>query len=186
MEGGQISYHGSLMSSEPWWYRCIALSDDPSRFGKFCEFRVLVKLAESRSVIYCKRSRSWCDWHLYRKPVIYRSNTCRNSENAFRIPTLIQHNLIQITNGWINGLQQIIGTQRVGNMRSLGCNSLLDQIAIKFDHNSEFKRPHIAKKRMRWKSPSEWESCTLRWCKQERCRRLRFWDEERSRTWKIE
>ena len=113
MEGGQISYHGSLMSSETWWYRCIALSDDPSRFGKFCEFRVLVKLAESRSVIYCKRSRSWCDWHLYRKPVIYRSNTCRNSENAFRIPTLIQRNLIQITNGWINGLQQIIGTQRV-------------------------------------------------------------------------
>ena len=34
------------MSSEPWWYRCITLSDDPSRFGKFCEFRVLVKLAE--------------------------------------------------------------------------------------------------------------------------------------------
>ena len=113
VEGGQISYHGSLMSSEPWWYRCITLSDDPSRFGKFYEFRVLVKLAESRSVIYCKRSRSWCDWHLYRKPVIYRSNTCRNSENAFRIPTLIQRNLIQITNGWINGLQQIIGTQRV-------------------------------------------------------------------------
>ena len=113
VEGGQILEPGSLVSSEPWWYRCITLSDDPSRFGKFCEFRVLVKLAESRSVIYCKRSRSWCDWHLYRKPVIYRSNTCRNSENAFRIPTLIQRNLIQITNGWINGLQQIIGTQRV-------------------------------------------------------------------------
>ena len=113
VEGEKISYHGSLMSSEPWWYRCITLSDDPSRFGKFCEFRVLVKLAESRSVIYCKRSRSWCDWHLYRKPVIYRSNTCRNSENAFHIPTLIQRNLLQITNGWINGLQQIIGTQRV-------------------------------------------------------------------------
>ena len=79
-------------------------------------------------------------------------------------------NLTQITNGWINGLQQIIGTQRVGNMRPLGCNSLLDQIAIKFDHNSEFKRPHIAKKRMRWKSPSVWESCTLSWCKQDRSR----------------
>ena len=98
VEGGQILEPGSLVSSEPWWYRCITLSDDPIRFGKFCEFRVLVKLAESRSVIYCKRSRSWCDWHLYRKPVIYRSNTCRNSENAFRIPTLIQRNLIQITN----------------------------------------------------------------------------------------
>ena len=35
---------------------------------------------------------------LYRKPVLYRYNTCRNSENAFRIPTLIQRNLIQITN----------------------------------------------------------------------------------------
>ena len=90
VEGGQILEPGSLVSSEPWWYRCITLSDDPSRFGKFCEFRVLVKLAESRSVIYCKRSRSWCDWHLYRKPVIYRSNTCRIQWMLFRIPTFIQ------------------------------------------------------------------------------------------------
>ena len=35
---------------------------------------------------------------LYRIPVLYRYNTCRNSENAFRIPTLIQRNLFQITN----------------------------------------------------------------------------------------
>ena len=34
VEGGQILEPGSLMSSEPWWYRCITLSDDPSRFGK--------------------------------------------------------------------------------------------------------------------------------------------------------
>ena len=34
------------MSSETWWCRCIALSDATSRFGKFCEFCVLVKLAE--------------------------------------------------------------------------------------------------------------------------------------------
>ena len=46
MEGGQISYRGSLMSSETWWYRCTALSDATGRIRKFCEFCVHVKLAE--------------------------------------------------------------------------------------------------------------------------------------------
>ena len=45
------------------------------------------------------------------------------------------------------GLQQIIGTQRVGNMRPLGWKTLVDQLRFqygeRFDHNSEFKRPHI-------------------------------------------
>ena len=55
----------------------------------------------------------WCITHVIPSQMIIWYNTCRNSENAFRIPTLIQRNLLQITNGWINGLQQIIGTQRV-------------------------------------------------------------------------
>ena len=47
-----------------------------------------------------------------------------------------------------NGLQQIIGTQRVGNiMRPLGWKTLVDQLRFqygeRFDHNSEVKRPHI-------------------------------------------
>ena len=37
-------------------------------------------------------------------------------------------NLTQITNGWINGLQQIIGTQRVENMRPLDRKTLVDQL----------------------------------------------------------
>ena len=124
MVGGQISYRGSLMSSETWWCRCIALSDATSRIRKFSKFCVHVKLAEvdqtqtftakdlGRGVINTCSTGSisgtgtgtgtgtstgiYTD--LYRKPVLYRYNTCRNSENAFRIPTLIQRNLLQITN----------------------------------------------------------------------------------------
>ena len=121
------------MSSETWWCRCIALSDATSRIRKFRKFCVQVKLVEvnqtftakdlGRGVIGTCSTGSisgtgtgtgtgiYID--LYRIPVLYWYNTCRNSENAFRIPTLIQRNLLQITNGWINGLQQIVGTQRV-------------------------------------------------------------------------
>ena len=102
------------MSSETWWCRCIALSDATSRIRKFSKFCVQVKLAEvdqtftakdlGRGVINTCSTGSisgtgtgiYTD--LYRKPVLYRYNTCRNSENAFRIPTLIQRNLLQITN----------------------------------------------------------------------------------------
>ena len=98
------------MSPETWWCRCTALSDATSRIRKFCEFCVHVKLAEvdqsftakdlGRGVIDTCSTGSisgtgtgtntgiYID--LYRIPVLYRYNTCRNSENAFRIPTLIQ------------------------------------------------------------------------------------------------
>ena len=106
------------MSSETWWCRCIALSDATSRIRKFRKFCVQVKLVEvdqtftakdlGRGVIGTCSTVSisgtgtgtgtgiYID--LYRIPVLYRYNTCRNSENAFRIPTLIQRNLFQITN----------------------------------------------------------------------------------------
>ena len=107
------------MSSETWWCRCIALSDATSRIRKFRKFCVHVKLAEVDQTFTAKDlGRGVIDTcstgsisgtgtgtgtgiyiDLYRIPVLYRYNTCRNSENAFRIPTLIQRNLLQITNG---------------------------------------------------------------------------------------
>ena len=104
------------MSSETWWCRCIALSDATSRIRKFSKFCVHVKLAEVDQTFTAKDlGRGVIDTcstgsisgtgtgtgiyiDLYRIPVLYRYNTCRNSENAFRIPTLIQRNLFQITN----------------------------------------------------------------------------------------
>ena len=111
----QILEPGSLMSSEMWWCKCIALNDAATRIRKFRRFCVHVKLAEVDQTFTAKDlGRGVIDTcstgsisgtgtgiyiDLYRIPVLYRYNTCRNSENAFRIPTLIQRNLIQITNG---------------------------------------------------------------------------------------
>ena len=123
VEGGQILEPGSLMSSEMWWCKCIALNDAATRIRKFRRFCVHVKLAEVEQTFTAKDlgrgvintcstgsnsgtgtgtgtgTSTGIYTDLYRKPVLYRYNTCRNSENAFRIPTLIQRNLIQITNG---------------------------------------------------------------------------------------
>ena len=46
VEGGQILEPGSLMSSEMWWCKCIALNDAATRIRKFRRFCVHVKLAE--------------------------------------------------------------------------------------------------------------------------------------------
>ena len=46
VEGGQILEPGSLMSSETWWCKCIALNDAATRIRKFRKFCVHVKLAE--------------------------------------------------------------------------------------------------------------------------------------------
>ena len=111
------------MSSETWWYGCNTQSDATRRIENSENSATHVKLATADQTFTAKDlGRGVIDTcstgsisgtgtgtgtgtstgiytDLYRKPVLYRYNTCRNSENAFRIPTLIQRNLIQITNG---------------------------------------------------------------------------------------
>ena len=140
MEGGKIPFHGSLLSSEPWWCSQLVprwmVVDDAwllnRRKAARCRtshatFELIPVDLESIRIGSLYHAGKLQTIQINSRPHIY---LCRIQGMIYRIPTLIQRNLIQITNGWIIGLHQIIGTQRVGSLRPQGCTTRSSVIVV--------------------------------------------------------